>query len=421
MNQLELIALLPVAQRYAALVLVWTTLAVAGCSGNQLPSAALVTPQATLDTARQAMADSDFETFCECLTDDAVYDLAGMLRGMYELSQKFSARPGSTPRKTEDTEKAQKMIALIERYMPADAPQPKRKLGATAEERRARRREAGKAVRKPKEFIAEVLKLAAASQKGDATKTQFTVIDVQVDGETANAKVNRPALGNQVLPVTLRREDGVWKIDDWEFVNAMTIDPAVVKPSDPAFTKQSADKVPDVPPASMKIPEEPVSGKRHLRIAPTPHFDVHLQSKYVEIKGWVDTTTNTFTIASWRDTSSVSSEEAWTPQAKELPLVLLAYKQDGAAFDVPKDWDGQLSGFAFLLPSDQDLLSVMWNEGTPSEFWNGASFGWGGLRNSAGQVVLADRTRFRYLPHVDGGGTTDLNIETVSVTPRPRN
>jgi hypothetical protein len=161
--------------------------------------------------------------------------------------------------------------------------------------------------------------------------------------------------------------------------------------------------------------------KRHLRIATTPHFDVHLQSKDVEIKGWVDTTTNTFTIASWHDTNKVSWTQAWTPQAKELPLVLLAYKQDGTPFDVPEDWDGQLSGFAFLLPADQDLLSVMWNEGTPTPFWKGASFGWGGLRNSAGQVVLADRTRFRYLPHVDGGGTTDLNLETVAVTPRPRN
>jgi hypothetical protein len=170
---------------------------------------------------------------------------------------------------------------------------------------------------------------------------------------------------------------------------------------------------------SKSAPEE--QARRHARIATIPHFDVHLRSKDVEIKGWVDTTTNTFTIASWHDTNKVSWTQAWTPQVKELPLVLLAYKQDGTPFDVPDDWDGQLSGFAFLLPADQDLRSVMWNEGTPSEFWKGASFGWGGLRNSTGQVVLASRTRFRYLPHVDGGGTTDLNIETVTVTPRPRN
>ncbi len=161
-------------------------------------------------------------------------------------------------------------------------------------------------------------------------------------------------------------------------------------------------------------PEEPNSTKRHDRIATTPHFDVHLQSKDVEIKGWVDTTTNTFTIASWSDASGV----CWTPQGKGLPLVLRAYKQDGTAFDVPDDWDGQLSGFAFLLSADQDLRSVMWNEGTPDPFWKGASFGWGGLRNSLGKVVLADRTRFRYVP--DGRGAADLDFETVTVTPRPR-
>ena len=49
--------------------------------------------------------------------------------------------------------------------------------------------------------------------------------------------------------------------------------------------------------------------------------------------------------------------------------MLRAYKQDGSPFDVPDDWDGQLSGLAFLLQSDEDLRSVAWNEGTPDVFW----------------------------------------------------
>jgi hypothetical protein len=74
-----------------------------------------------------------------------------------------------------------------------------------------------------------------------------------------------------------------------------------------------------------------------------------------------------------------------------------------------------------LLPAELDITMIRWNEGTPTEFWKGASFGWGGLRNSLGNVVIAkgayDETRrFRYVP-MDGGATSDIPFVTVEITP----
>ena len=45
----------------------------------------------------------------------------------------------------------------------------------------------------------------------------------------------------------------------------------------------------------------------------------------------------------------------------------------------------------------------------------GASFGWGGLRNSLGKIVLRDRRCFCYVP--TDRGTMDPEFETVTITP----
>ncbi len=149
-------------------------------------------------------------------------------------------------------------------------------------------------------------------------------------------------------------------------------------------------------------------------------FDVYLRGKKgQEIKGQVDTGSDSFVISSWSD----PSKSTWTPQAGELPLTLDAFTADGQTYDVPDDWNGKISGWAFLLPAERDLLTVQWNEGAPTEFWQGASFGWGGLRNRPGKVVTgkesSDETkRFRYVP-MAGNSTSDISFDTVTITPAP--
>lgn len=147
-------------------------------------------------------------------------------------------------------------------------------------------------------------------------------------------------------------------------------------------------------------------------------FDVHLRgANGQEIKGRVDPASDSFIIRSWDN----PTKNTWTPQAKELPLVLYAFTADGQAYDVPDDWNGTFVGWSFLLPIERDLTNVLWNEGQLTEFWRGASFGWGGLRNSLGKVVAGkgdshEARQFRYVPTKDNA-TSDIGFDAVTITP----
>lgn len=137
------------------------------------------------------------------------------------------------------------------------------------------------------------------------------------------------------------------------------------------------------------------------------------------ISGTVDTTSDTFRIDSWTD-SSVSPETKF-PKVSELPLTLVALDTDFAGFDVPDDWDGSIGfgqGWGFFLPSGQDLTTVDWEQGPVTNF-QGASFGWGGLNNGIGTIVLRGQSTVSYVPKVDGTGLRDIGFADVSITAVP--
>lgn len=146
-------------------------------------------------------------------------------------------------------------------------------------------------------------------------------------------------------------------------------------------------------------------------------FDVELQGRQGQaIFGRIDTANDALVITSWIG----PADKTWTPLTAELPMTLYAYSADGQPYDVPDDWNGKISGWAFLLPPERDLTSVAWKEGAVTEFWKGASFGWGGLRNSSGKVVTgrpgSDETgRFRYVP-MEGNSTSDITFGEVKVS-----
>ena len=151
--------------------------------------------------------------------------------------------------------------------------------------------------------------------------------------------------------------------------------------------------------------------------APKFAFDVELHGRQGQaIFGRVDTANDALVITSWIG----PADKTWTPLAGELPMTLYAYAADGQPHDVPDDWNGKISDWAFLLPAERDLTSVAWKEGAVTEFWRGASFGWGGLRNSGGKVVTgrpgSDETaRFRYVP-LEGNTMSDISFSEVKVT-----
>jgi hypothetical protein len=204
---------------------------IAGCGGGgtSLPSSALATPEATLETMRTAAVASDFDTFCECLSENAVYEMAGALRMAGQMMKAFAGFAAAMdPKAAEDSKK---IDALMEKHVPEDAPTPNMmSLAADPEGSQTAIREAGKAVRDPKTFIAEFMKLFA--QKDDSAVKDFKVLDVKVDGDTATATIS-----GQDSPITLRRIDGLWKVDELGKFGM----------SGPTITPPEMPAVPDMP------------------------------------------------------------------------------------------------------------------------------------------------------------------------------
>jgi hypothetical protein len=154
-------------------------------------------------------------------------------------------------------------------------------------------------------------------------------------------------------------------------------------------------------------------------------FDVHLWSNSgPDITGVVDTTTDQFIISSWRDTST--NQLFWTPQSGELPITLRAYSFEGGTYDVPDDWSGTISNWAFVLPEGTDTTSMLWEQGTVSSFWRGTSFGWGGCRVCPCQTNvcfvgaiggLGGNGEFQYIPCLTDS-MCDMSLSGVTIVPR---
>jgi hypothetical protein len=100
------------------------------------------------------------------------------------------------------------------------------------------------------------------------------------------------------------------------------------------------------------------------------------------IAGTVDTSSDTFAINSWVNSTTTPG---WAPALTEFPVTLRAFSfTGGGPYDVPDNWDGTISGWAFLLQPPQDNQSTQWQQGTVNT--GVASFGWGGFRGYNGYV-----------------------------------
>ena len=159
-----------------------------------------------------------------------------------------------------------------------------------------------------------------------------------------------------------------------------------------------------------------------LSAAHAAQFSVHLVATTgPTIDGIVDTATDEFRITSWVDSSLTPGYSV--PALNQFPISLRAFTATGSLYDVPDAWDGQVgtdAEFAFFLPIGQDLTTVQWIQGQPSSFWRGASFGWGGLRNNGGGIVLRNPLGFSYLPVVSSASSVgDISFNQITVTRLP--
>jgi tetratricopeptide (TPR) repeat protein len=150
-------------------------------------------------------------------------------------------------------------------------------------------------------------------------------------------------------------------------------------------------------------------------------FSVHLVCQGgPTIDGIVDTAKDEFRITAWVD--SAKTPRYRIPALGQLPLTLRAYTASGARYDLPDAWNGQVgfrAGFGFFLPGEEDLTTMQWIQGPATRSWQGASFGWGGLRNRLGKIILGGPTSLAYLPCVGSDEVADVNLSRVILNPVP--
>jgi PEP-CTERM motif len=151
-----------------------------------------------------------------------------------------------------------------------------------------------------------------------------------------------------------------------------------------------------------------------LPLLQAAQFSVHLVDQTgPTIDGIVDTTTDTFAIGSWVSSPSATT---WTPALTQFPLALRAYSFNGGSpYDVPDNWNGTISGWAFLLQPPQDNHRIQWQQGTL--VGTVASFGWGGFRGYNGFVGPLEGGGNRVFPYVPSAPdtVTDVVFDTVSI------
>jgi hypothetical protein len=191
-----------------------------GCAdnggGGRVANSAFATPEATLDTLKKAGMNKDFDTFVECLSDSAVLEMAGQLRAAGTMLQAMGglAAMGGGEKAAQVKDMIAKMDAHMKKHVPADAPAVNMmSMSGGLDGGRAAAREAGQAVTDRRSFVAGFLKVMA-EQATEQPVNNFSVSNVNIDGETATASVRDNSKGQDSL-VTLRRENGLWKVDDF--------------------------------------------------------------------------------------------------------------------------------------------------------------------------------------------------------------
>ncbi|MFO1500583.1 MAG: hypothetical protein U1G07_19740 [Verrucomicrobiota bacterium] len=138
------------------------------------------------------------------------------------------------------------------------------------------------------------------------------------------------------------------------------------------------------------------------------------------IEGVVDTSADTFTLRSWAKV--FAGTDSWVPNLQAYPLVLHAFKQDGSWYDVPDDWDGTLTDWAFIQSVGEKLENITWTNGSlpyRCAFKN-AACGWGGFRSQPSEPIIRspnafNKSSFMYFPYGDGSAVGDVPFQRISV------
>ena len=203
------------------IVVVICVLAVAatflGCGGEpkqQGQDQKFATPEATFQTAKQAVGNGDLETFCQCFTDEGLSLMAGSMRMMTGMIHFIGSQEGADE---QSAKLAQGIDQINREYVNSDPPQVNLNMNAPEAEIMAGVRKMAEPIKDRAAYLGAVFKLMLDNAPADMPQpmADAKLQDVQITDNTATATILGTVLmpGKNDTPITFRQVDQAWKID----------------------------------------------------------------------------------------------------------------------------------------------------------------------------------------------------------------
>ncbi len=175
-----------------------------------------VSPDATFNTTKQAMMRGDYETFCQCFSDDGLRLMTGSLRMMTGMIEWAGKQENADKR---SVKMAKGLVRINRRYVESQpAAEIQFDLNASAEELMASIRKRAEPINDHSGYIAAIFKLLRAN---DNRPNKFVpmadaqLLNLKTEGESATAMMSGTFLKPQKSEnsIVFRRVGLAWKIE----------------------------------------------------------------------------------------------------------------------------------------------------------------------------------------------------------------
>jgi hypothetical protein len=194
----------------------WGALAVllclcGGCGGPEFES-----PEATFQTAKEAIEGYDCQGFCRCLTAQARDEMAAGLVIAGSLAQLAADLPGPGTEKVKD--RAKRIKAVLEKYGLCTQTMPRLGFDLTAskEQQRQEMLKLVEPIADRNAFIADFLRVILETADDPDLKfiePDARLVDLKTGEDTATATFAQTHQGKQTTgPIAFERVDDQWKI-----------------------------------------------------------------------------------------------------------------------------------------------------------------------------------------------------------------
>ena len=178
---------------------------VSGCADTRYE-----TPEATLETAKVAFADNDYNDFCDCLSEDGRDQMAAMmvLLGRYRQL-------------TTEGEAAEEIAAVLKKHglEEADTKNVNGDPNASDQSAKAQFKKLVEPIKDRSAFIVEII--AVIRKHSDQPDTKLLLpdarlTDLKIDGQVATAKLVQTRDGEEkTTPIKFAKNGNQWKIDEF--------------------------------------------------------------------------------------------------------------------------------------------------------------------------------------------------------------